>query len=417
MFAPPVRKSPLPSLKDRELDLKAITDPITDRRLLLAHEVRNSDRELSDLLASGTKWQSEARSHNSDFWVRMRALYDRLKPAPPEWEIATPGGVVDTRTGTIAAHDPAAHDTRALTAGRFRPGDAEGLKELLWQRLRHNMSRPAFEDLLRHLALAVSRKASQERSMAWFYGKSGGGKGLTDNLILLAFGDLAATVSLATFAGTSEIDATLTGLLERDPVWIVCDELNGGKVQESRLLALTGNNPPPPRRSHGQLVHGKLTGVWCFRSTAPPRLSANGGLSRRVAVYGFPREYTGPKDETFSQDELDAVVTLAILGAPACWNPDYRPPTRDTEGEFLNEADPVTAWLETLPESWDRHPVMSTLDAYNASADEPVTIRTFGVRAKLCHKWEVRDTKINGTTRKALRLRTEKVADKPKSCG
>ena len=179
MFAPPVRKSPLPSLKDRKLDLKAITDPITDRRLLLAHEVRNSDRELSDLLASGTKWQSEARSHNSDFWVRMRVLYDRLKPAPPEWEIATPGGVVDTRTGTIAAHDPAAHDTRALTAGWFRPGDAEGLKELLWQRLRHNMSRPAFEDLLRHLALAVSRKASQERSMAWFYGKSGGGKGLT----------------------------------------------------------------------------------------------------------------------------------------------------------------------------------------------------------------------------------------------
>ena len=103
-----------------------------------------------------------------------------------------------------------------------------------------------------------------------------------------------------------------------------------------------------------------------------------GDWSRRVAVYGFPREYTGPKDETFSQDELDAVVTLAILGAPACWNPDYRPPTGDTKGEFLNEADPVTAWLETLPESWDRHPVMSTLDAYNASADEPVTIRTFG---------------------------------------
>ena len=41
--------------------------------------------------------------------------------------LAVPSGVVNLTDGSIEPHDPAVHDTVAVTAGDYRPGDVDAL--------------------------------------------------------------------------------------------------------------------------------------------------------------------------------------------------------------------------------------------------------------------------------------------------
>ena len=375
-------------------DTRVITDILHNDRLRIAADMGDHGRsDLRDLITSDAKWRRETNGAAGEWWAAMRRVLERPTPSPPAHEIATPTGVVDLRTGEIHAHDPLVHDTMALTQGRYRPWDADELKAALWNRLRHNISKDDFEQLIAILGIAVSRRSIDFCSVLWLIGTSGSGKSATSHLILESFGGMGmgSSADLLARRARSDIDADLADLLEVDPIVICVSEVE--RVGINRLCALTGGDTIGARRPHGRMMRGSLSGMIIATSVDVPEASVDTGLRRRLAVIPFPKTVpeTVFRNRSFSSDELDAVVTLSIGAALAVKRDGWLPPQGNAAAKvrFLEEADPVSDWLDQLPSHWSGKAFQEFLNTYNASASkEVVTATLMGRRISASRRWE-----------------------------
>ena len=341
------------------IDLTAIIDRMSIDRMRLAADLMEKGRhDLASLLVA--KWESSSGKGHGDFWSSLRLELGRATPAPPDHELATPGRVVDLRTGRIAPHDPLIHDTLAVTAGGYRPDDAAKLRALLFEgRLRHNVTPEDFDSLIKLIGLALTGKATDHRSLVWLYGVEGGGKGMTSLLILGAFARYAWSVTLDMLERRyGDIDNGMADLLSASPRIIVCDELGGGGIKLRRLLTLTGDGEYQARRAHGKTIRRSLKAMWFAPTVDPPTLPVTSGLNRRSVAIAFDNQYPfdAPRSGDFSQDEFDALVTLAIIEARHVYRlgSEYRGPQGNVEkrGELLATMDDLATWLQELGDEY-----------------------------------------------------------------
>ena len=127
-------------------DTAAITDVLHYERLRISAEIGEEGRhELSNLLARAPDWRRETNNLRGEWWAAIRTSLSRPRIAPRSCELATPSGVVDLFSGEIQPHDPLVHDAVAVTRGNYRPQDAGRLRQVLWNRLRHNVSASDFD--------------------------------------------------------------------------------------------------------------------------------------------------------------------------------------------------------------------------------------------------------------------------------
>ena len=373
-------------------DRTIITDVLHNDRLRIAADLGDQGkRDLRDLLANDDTWRRETGNVGGEWWAALRLFLGRGQPSPPSYEVATPEGVVDIRTGEIRSHDPLIHDTVALTNGRYCPQEAESLKLELWDRLQHNLSMEDFEQLIAILGIAVARRCVDYYSILWLIGKSGSGKSTTASLIRKAFGGLGLGASADVLArrSRSDIDADLTDLLEVDPAVICISEVE--KIGISRLLALTGGDVLGARRPHGRMQRGSLSGLVIATSVVPPKMAVDTGVRRRVLVLSFPARIDDSvaHNRTFSQDELDAVITLSIEAARDVGRSGWTPPKGNVEAKrcFLAEADPVGDWLESLPDDWHGRTFQQVSECYNHEMPEPATSKALGSCVSASDRW------------------------------
>ena len=388
-------------------DRTIITDALHDDRLRIAADLGDQGRDdLRDLLADDNNWRRETGSNNGEWWAGLRRSLTRPKPSPPLYQMATPDGVVDIRNGKIRPHDPLVHDTVAVTNGNYRPQEIERLKRILWDRLQHNVAVDDFEQLTELLGVAVARRSVDFCSILWFVGASGSGKSATADLILNAFGNfgLSASADLLARRPRSDIDAELAQLLQVDPIVLCISEVE--RVSSSRLLSLTGGDTFGARRPHGSMQHGSLSGMIVAASVEAPSMSVTSGISRRIAVVPFPaklEESVNP-NRFFSQEELDAVITLSVEAAREVGHRGWVPPLGNVEAKraFLAEADPVSAWLRELPDSWHGRTFQQVSDSCNAELPERTSSTALGRAITASERWTgVPDKK---TRRKHLTL-------------
>ena len=114
-------------------------------------------------------------------------------------------------------------------------------------------------------------------------------------------------------------------------------------------------------------------------SVDAPHVSVEKGLKRRLIVIPFPRKLDASvkKQRHFTQDELDAVITLAVLEALQIDREGWEPPVGNLEAKkrFLADADPVSWWLEALPDSYDGRLIRDVWDDYNQQEEAEITPR------------------------------------------
>ena len=369
-----------------------ITDVLHNDRLRIAADLGDQGRdELRDLLADDKVWRRETGGSKGEWWAGLRRSLTRPKPSPPLYQMATPSGVVDVRNGEIQPHDPLVHDTVAVTNGSYRPQEIERLKGALWNRLQHNVDVDDFEQLTEILGIAVARRSVDFWSILWLVGASGSGKSATASLIQAAFGGMAmgASAHLLLRNPQSEIDAEMAQLLQVDPFVLCVSEVE--RVGMSRLLSLTGGDAFGARRPHGTMQYGSLSGMIVATSVEAPAMDIDSGIPRRIAIIAFPaklEESVNP-NRFFSQDELDALITLSTHAAVHVGQKGWVPPQGNVEAKkrFLAEADPVTAWLQELPDSWHGKPFQHVLASYNREMPEPTTGTMLGKRISTSARW------------------------------
>ena len=373
-------------------DRTIITDVLHNDRLRIAADLGDQGREdLRNELADASKWRRETSGNSSEWWAALRKSLTEPKPSPPLHQIATPAGVANIRTGKIEPHDPFSHDTVALTNGNYRPQDIEILKGILWDRLQHNLDADDFDQLIALLGVAVARRSVDYSSILWFVGASGSGKSATASLIQAAFGGVAmgASADLLSRRPRTEIDAELTQLLDVDPVVLCISEVE--RVSLPRMLSLTGGDTVGARRPHGTMRKGSLKGMIVATSVEAPSMSVDSGIRRRIAVVPFPTKLSESVEpnRAFSQEELDAVVTLSIEAAREVGHGGWIPPLGNVEAKraFLAEADPVSAWLEGLPDSWHGHTFKQVLDSCSADLQERISSTALGRAITASERW------------------------------
>ena len=358
-------------------DKKRLTDPLTDQRLSIVDDLKDKWPTASESLRKAKDWHETIRSPLSEWWTEVRMSLRRPSPAPPDWQLATPGGVIDQRTGEREDHDPRVHDTLAVTRGLYLPDSANDLRdELFEKRLKHNITEEGYDSLLKLLGLAAARKAQEKRSILWLHGTSGGGKGMVKNLIRAAFHRYCGTASLDLLERRiDDIDAGMADLLEADPFLVLCDELGGDYIRAGRFMSVTGNHQFSARRPHQRTPFtGTFRALWVCPTVNPPRLNSKDGTERRSAVIGFESQFMGPgANEDFHQYELDALVTWAVIEAAEVYKPDYEATLGEKEKrkQLLGAIDPLQAWLDTMPGEWEWTPLSDIAVRYGKEHNEP----------------------------------------------
>ena len=240
----------------------------------------------------------------------------------------------------------------------------------------------------------MARKAQQLRSILWLYGKSGGGKGMTANLIKTAFGRYAASMQLDQLERRqNDIDAAMADLLEADPCIITCDELGGSSVKQRKFYGLTGNSEFQARRPHGKTIKRTLRALWIAPTVRPPKLNVDEGMERRSAAIGFERKYEGTNpNEHFDQDELDALVTWAALEARHVYLKGYEAPLGNVRRRamLLRAADHLHSWIEDLPDTYQGMTTEDTWKEYleEEEANREMKLNAFAMKVNASSRWE-----------------------------
>ena len=373
----------------------SLTDDFTSQRYLLSKVVLEEGyRHLAESMVRDREWASQ-RGRVSDFWAGLRSALRGPEPRPASHHAATPVGVVDLKTSRLLPHDPSL-GIRGLTAGRYLPDQVEAHWRVLEARFGKVFTPAVLRDYVGLCGLSLTGLAQSHRAIVLIVGKSGSGKGGAVNTVVRALGDRGLGVSSDWLErrGTSDIDATTTDVLENQPAVIAVGELGGDtKLVQKRVLSLTGNEPIASRRPHGPNLYGTVTAqVW---STAVniPRFPRETGIERRLAVLptlapldAWERDEEGG----WSQDLLDAVVTLACIAAAAVYRPGYVPPAgpEEVKADVLMEMDPLSTWLEALPDACQGQPMMTLLERAKADLGDPkVSSKALGDRVAQSKRW------------------------------
>ena len=218
------------------------------------------------------------------------------------------------------------------------------------------------QDLIALCGLGMAGLAQTHRAIVLIVGPPGSGKGGPANTVVRALGDRAMGVPSAWVErrGSTEIDSTTAEALESQPAVVAIGELgSSSSLTHQRVLALTGNEPLSARRPHASNIYGTLQARY---------------------VYGR----------------------------------GYRPPEGDaaTREEVLRDMDPLTAWIEDLPDTFHGTAMSEVLTrAREDLGMEKLSSTKLGKSVKASRRW----VKGRGKTGEMRDKRCVYLADSPEA--
>jgi len=320
---------------------------------------------------------------------RMVVSIDDLDAHP--WELNTPGGILDLRTGTLTPSDPAKLHTM-ITAVTPDP-DAN---PALWD----DFIRTTFPDdeiaaYMQRLAGYSAVGKVEAHILPFCYGHGGNGKGVFLEALRSVLGDYA-TSAPANFLMANPLQQHSTEIARlAGRRFVICSEVDErARFDESKVKLLTGGDALTARfMRQDDFTFTPTHSLWLMGNHQPAVDSGGNSFWRRLRL--IPFEHTVPEEKRIDDlqgilatDHGPAVLAWIAAGAAAYATEGLREPQQvkaattayasstDTVGRFL--ADECITGPDAVHMS---APVATLRAAYEAwcraEGERPVTGRAF----------------------------------------
>ncbi|AYN57327.1 DNA primase/polymerase [Arthrobacter phage Bridgette] len=292
------------------------------------HGTGGAAREYAKAIAralpdSGTEAQNHKRralsaKGTSDMLIqaqtdpRITVTMDQLDAHP--WELNTPGGIIDLRTGQLTPPDPTKLHTRITACAPDFDADTT-----LWQTFL-NQTFPEGEGLIAYMQRLVGYSAIgevREHLLPFAYGGGGNGKGVFLEAIKGVLGDYATTspngfLMASNYAPHTTEIARLAG--QR---MVICSEVNeDDKFDEAKVKALAGGDTLTARFMRQDDFTFKPTHqLWLMGNHQPAVESGGHSFWRRLRL--IPFTHTVPDSQMI--EDLQGILARDHGPAVLAW--------------------------------------------------------------------------------------------------
>ena len=348
----------------------------------------------------------------------MVSVYDtRIYDAFP-WDLNTPDGIVDLRTGEIRAHDRRANCTKCTA---ISPGDQGRQK---WLEFVENITGgdQAFAEYLQTLVGMAAVGEVFEEGLVISFGNGSNGKSTFFGVLKAVLGDYAKTVNADVLASSyGKSDQSYVAALRGARLVILSETEESAVMSNSQLKRLTSRDVISARSLYKDPIEFVPTHTIVMHTNHLPRLSGSvdGGTKRRIAIAPFLTTFTPDRVITNYQDVLyrdcgPAILQWIIEGAKRFYTSEcklVKPPcvVQATKG-YTEEEDTIGSFAQERCEVADGK--IKSSDLYLAyqvwcgtQGIHPRCTRDFAM-AMEGHGYQ-RARANDGTWWKGLRLREE----------
>lgn len=301
------------------------------------------------LSAAGTTGIARQAESEPDFAVHI----DDLDANP--YELNTPGGVVDLRTGTIRPPDPTTLHTRttSVTPDFDRPGEL--FERFLATTFGGDATYVAYVQRLLGLSCIGT---VLEQMLPFAHGSGANGKSTLIELAMSVIGQgetgyaIAAPAEMLMVRKHSEHPAELAQLAGARMV--VCSELeDGSRFAEARIKQLTGGDSVSARFMRGNpFTFTPSHTIWLIGNHKPATTAGGPAFWRRLSLLPFEHQMAeGQRDKRLPEklrEESPAVLAWIVRGAVDYLQHGLGTPPQVTEatGEYAADQDSVGKFVE-----------------------------------------------------------------------
>lgn len=247
----------------------------------------------------------------------VRVSEDQFDARP--WELNTPGGIVNLRTGQVLPHDPSHLHTKLTAADPTSTGGRE-----LWEGfLTRVLPDPQVREFMQQVAGLALIGQVLEHVFIFAYGQGANGKSVFFDVLGEVLGDYATTVDAGTIMHKRNERETALELGKfAGHRLVVMSEVNmDDRINEAMLKTLTGGDKLHVRALYrnGQTVRPQHT--LFMAGNHRPALPSGGGHSmwRRMRVVPFGEQIPAHEQDPLLKEKLlgagGAVLAWAIEGA------------------------------------------------------------------------------------------------------
>lgn len=308
------------------------------------------------------------------------------------YELNTPGGVVDLRTGAIRPADPAALHTR-ITAVAPDP-DADPTRWLTF--LADTFSgHPGLADYLQRLVGYSATGVIREHILPFAFGGGANGKGVFLETLRAVLGDYATTapsgfLMARNYASHETEIARLSGAR-----FVVCSEVNeGDRFDEAKVKMLTGGDTLTARfMRQDHFTFTPTHTLWLMGNHQPTVTAGGYSFWRRLRIIPFTN--TVPPDRMvedlqgiLATEHGGAVLAWIVQGAAAYFAEGLNEPesVRAATAEYAHDQDTVSRFVEECCHVGGGHLVTTKISTFREAyeqwcrvgGEQPVSAKALG---------------------------------------
>lgn len=305
---------------------------------------RKAAEKVAHAICSAGKVEAVARLVRADRAIAVSVAALDYDP----WTLNTPAGLVDLRTGEIAAADPDALATKITAVPPAFDAACPRWEAFLAEATGDDADLAAYLQRLFGYCLTGS---TREQQVTFIYGPGGNGKSVFLNVLTGILGDYATVAAMDTFtAKSATAHPTDVAALAGARLVTASETAAGKRWDEQRLKQLSGGEPVSARFLYQDAFTFLPQFKLAFVGNHKPELrDVDAAMRRRLHLVPFTQAPRVVDKELGAKlrEEWPAILAWAIRGCLA-WHADGLVPpasVRAATEEYFADEDAIGRWL------------------------------------------------------------------------